>query len=106
MSELNFYLMHLRNKIFKLLPMREDYDNGQDNHLFEYIENLELNCRGAKERFVELKRESSFCEIQNDLCLLRTSSLPFSKWRNIVLRDTRKVNALIKEKEGRGGCGS
>lgn len=37
------YLTSLQGKIFKLLPMREAYDQGVDNHLDEYIGNLCAN---------------------------------------------------------------
>ena len=95
MNELDFYLKHFRNKVFKLLPMREDYDNGHDNHLYDYITNLEIDCVGACERFPSLKNEPLFCDVQNDLFYIRTEEVDFPKWRNIVLRDTRKIHSLM-----------
>lgn len=98
MSELDFYLKHLGNKVFKLLPMREDFENGQDNHLYDYISNLEIDCAGACERFPTLKTEPLFCDVQNDLCYIKTEEIDFQKWRNIILRDTRKVYSLMDSK--------
>lgn len=95
MEDRNFYLTHLQSMIFKLLPMKEDFDNGADNHLFDYIENLEVNCKGATERFPELKESTIFCDVINDLFYLQTSDVSFGKWRNVVLRDTRKIHSLI-----------
>ena len=40
MYALKTYLSNLRNKVFKLLPMREAHDKGENNHIDEYLENL------------------------------------------------------------------
>lgn len=100
------YLSSLQNKIFKILPMREAYDNGVDNHLFEYIDNLKNNCVGASSLYPELSSAKPFLEVQANLAFLLTDvgmHESFKKWRSIILRSTRLVHNLIEtlgEKKG------
>ena len=94
-----FYIIHLRDKVFKLLPMREDYDNGEDNHVFDYLDNLISNIEGGLLRFPSLSSNANFIEACNYLVYLRSNNrVSFKKWRSIVLRSTRLINSVLKSK--------
>lgn len=90
------YLTSLQNKIFKILPMRESYDQGVDNHLYEYIDNLADNCAGALALYPELKETKTFLEVQANIAYIKTENVEFKKWRSIVLRSTRLIHSLIE----------
>ena len=90
------YLTSLQKRVFKLLPMREDSDNGMENHLRDYIDNLCANLDGAFECYRELSRIQEVAEVQSNLYLMRANiSLDFPKWRSMVLRSTRLLQTVL-----------
>lgn len=95
------YLNFLQGKIFKLLPMREDYDSGVDNHLKEYMENLCANLEGALGCYSELNSFREVAEIQGNLWSLREDlGIEFSKWRSTILRSTRLIQNILTREYG------
>lgn len=90
------YLTSLQGKIFKLLPMREAYDQGVDNHLDEYIGNLCTNFDGACDCHPEFSSYREMAEIQSNLWSLKANlSMDFAKWRSTILRSTRLVQTVL-----------
>lgn len=101
MYTLNTYLSSLRNKVFKLLPMREAYDKGEDNHLYEYLGNLCSNFSGAFDCYPELANSKEIVEVYSNLMFLKNDEdIVFSKWRSIILRSTRLIQAVAARYEG------
>ena len=95
MDTLATYLNALKNKVFKLLPMREAYDSGADNHLSEYIINLCNNCEGAFACHSSLSAMPEIVEVRNNIEFLKNNlNIDFKKWRSIVLRSTRLVSSV------------
>lgn len=95
------YLTGLQGKIFKLLPMREAKDQGIDNHLSEYLDNLCANFEGAFICYPELASVREIAEVQSNLCSLRANlGLDFSKWRSTVLRSTRLIQTILTRDYG------
>lgn len=103
MKTIPTYLRCLKHKVFKLLPMREAYDRGEKNHLYDYLDNLQSNCNGAFLCHPELGNQGRLVEVQNNIAFLKSAvNIPFDKWRAIVLRSTRLVNSVLVEFEE--GC--
>lgn len=100
MYALNTYLTSLRNKVFKLLPMREAHDNGEENHLCEYLENLCANYAGAFACYPELADSREVVEVYNNIAFLKNNEVEFAKWRSIVLRSTRLIQSVARRAEG------
>lgn len=101
MNTVATYLFYIQGKIFKLLPMREDYDAGVDNYLYEYIDNLYSNYIGAFASFPGLRDEIRLIEVQNNIAFLRdVRNITFEKWRTIVLRSTRLIHSVFEEYVG------
>ena len=97
---LNTYLSSLRNKVFKLLPMREAHDRGDDNHLNEYLENLCSNFSGAFDCYPELADVREIVEVYNNIAFLKSNKeVEFTKWRSIVLRSTRLIQTVAAKHE-------
>lgn len=100
MDTLQTYLTGLQNKVFKLLPMRESYDMGNDNHLEEYLVNLCANCDGAFACHPSLALMREIVEVRNNIEFLKNNiDLDFKKWRAIVLRSTRLVHNVLETNE-------
>ena len=92
------YLNRLCGQVFKLLPMKEDYDQGADNYLYEYLEYLKSNFDGAITRYTSLEGMECIIEVGNNISFLCSQeNVSFSKWRSIVLRSTRLINLAISE---------
>lgn len=98
MDSLITYLTSLQGHIFKLLPMREAYENGLENHLFDYIDNLYSNCAGAISTYPAFSTHKSIIEACNNLAFLKDNpDVSFKKWRSTVLRSTRLIGCAIKD---------
>lgn len=95
MDTIETYLVNLQNKVFKLLPMREAHDDGENNHLAEYIENLCANCAGAFACHPNLTNMREVVEVHNNVAFLKNNiDIDFKKWRSIVLRSTRLIHTV------------
>ena len=100
MLALNTYLTSLRNKVFKLLPMREAYDRGEDNHLDEYLDNLCANCAGAFDCYPQLANVRELVEVRSNIAFLQhNTDLEFHKWRAMILRSTRLIQTVALKYE-------
>lgn len=92
------FLERLRGKIFKLLPMREDSDNGEQNYLKRYLVNLTSSYDGMLLNYPKLKEISSIIEVQNSLASMRENPcLEFDSWRATVLRSVRLIDEVIQK---------
>lgn len=100
MSALKTYLSNLRNKVFKLLPMREAHDKGENNHIDEYLENLCSNFSGAFDCYPELADEREVVEVYNNVAFLKNNKdVEFAKWRSLILRSTRLIQTVAVKYE-------
>lgn len=106
MDVLETYLANLQSKVFKLLPMREAYDEGDTNHLDEYLINLCANCEGAFSCHPVLSGLAEVVEVRNNIEFLKNNlDLEFVRWRAIVLRSTRLVHsAMARLDKGGSQC--
>jgi len=92
------YLKKLLNKIFKLLPMREEYDAGADNFLFEYLEYLRHNYDGAFVLYPDFREDGYLVEVQSNIARLGSEdNIEFAQWRALVLRSMRLIHRAIKK---------
>lgn len=95
------YLTSLQGKIFKLLPMREANDQGVDNHLEDYLDNLCANYEGAFVCYPELANIREMAEVQSNIWSLKSNlNCDFSKWRSTVLRSTRLIQTVLTRDYG------
>ena len=97
MDTLEICLTNLRDKVFKLLPLREAHDIGDDNHLSEYLTNLAVNYQGALIGHPSLLSIKEIVDVQNNIEFLKENTdLDFKKWRSIVLRSTRLLQSVAE----------
>lgn len=100
MDTVQTYLSGLRNKVFKLLPMREAYDTGVNNHIEEYLINLCTNCDGAFACYPSLASIREVIEVRNNIEFLKNNiDLDYKRWRAIVLRSTRLTSNVLSTYE-------
>lgn len=89
------FLLKFRNDVFKLLPMREELDNGNNNYLSDYVESILISAEGALTTFAELEAQKNYIYVINNLNYLKNhSSLEFSSWRKVILNCTRCIDDL------------
>lgn len=108
MNARSTYLTSLRGKIFKILPMKEQMNEGKDNHLEQYMENILQNMEGALVLYPELATEPKILDVQATISYLYNNpNDAMTKWRSSVLRCVRLVQNVVnsyenKEKETEG----
>lgn len=92
------YLNQLVNKVFKLLPMREEYDRGVNNFLYQHLEYLNTNLDGAFVIYPEFCSNGYMVEVRVNLTkLMSDDSVSFAKWRSIVLRSASLIHNAIDQ---------
>ncbi len=94
MEQLSSFLLSARGDVFKLLPMRESEENGVENHLTQYLENLIINFSGATITYPILKEQKQYLYVLNCLQYMKNHSIEFATWRKIVLNSTKSINDL------------
>ncbi len=93
------FLDNMINRVFKLLPMREQYDRGEDPFLNEYLQELTLEANGAYQTFPELYDKARYVSVTNTLQYMccHWLEMPFSSYRRSILKMTNYLSALSKE---------
>ena len=94
MERLLNFLLALQGDVFRLLPMKEEEINGDDNYVQEYLHSLIVNIEGAAEAYPILGKEKTYLYIINNLRYLAKDKADFNEWRRIVLYATRTINNL------------
>lgn len=97
MKEEIVYLNRLVDMIFKLIPLREEHDDGHDAHLEEYLNTLCDNYDGAMSRYKRLACIPNFVETRNNIEYMRMkfADIPFARWRNLAFRSIHHINDII-----------
>ena len=89
---LKAYLQSLTGRIFKILPMREQQEQGDNLYLDLYLESLSLEMHGACETFPCLRACPDYIMLLNTVNgLCADTSLPFLK------REVFKMLSAIDE---------
>lgn len=89
---LKAYLQSLTGRIFKILPMREQQEQGDNLYLDLYLESLSLEMHGACETFPCLRECPDYIMLLNTVNGLRADiPLPFLK------REVFKMLSAIDE---------
>jgi len=99
---LSTYLLQLRNGVYKLLPMRECKDKGEDNHLNEYLDRLIEDTTAAQKVFPTLAESTNYINVIVILNALQSQSCnDFNVWRTKVLKATRLVAEMNADSSAR-----
>lgn len=89
---LKAYLQSLTGRIFKILPMREQQEQGDNLYLDLYLESLSLEMHGACETFPCLRACPDYIMLLNTVNgLCANTPLPFLK------REVFKMLSAIEE---------
>lgn len=93
------YVDRLVGRIFKLLPMREQEEQGAQLFLDAYISDLADEVSGACVTFPELLNVPEFVGVVNSLNYLRHHwlDLSFGAYRSTVLKMTNGTARLIED---------
>lgn len=93
-AQLKRYLFNLKSAVFKLLPMKEEQEQGADNHLQEYLETVVAEVKGATETYPWLGEQRYFLTVINNICYLERNSVEFWLWRKLILDSMRNIDDL------------
>lgn len=97
MRQLCNYLFGVKGDVFKLLPMRESFDEGNDNYLDEYLETLLVNMKGSLITYPVLNDQKQYLYVINSLQYLadKGPEVKFELWRRIILNSMSNIGKLI-----------
>lgn len=93
--QLKTFIKGIISDIYKLLPMREGKDKGEDNHLAEFTNSILMNLEGAYEEYPELKNKTRYIYVVNYIRFLISYNVEFTAYRKLVLDSVRYLSDLI-----------
>lgn len=92
--ELVAYLEQLEGGVFKLLPLWEDQNNGQDVHLDLYIQDLLDEMIGAQETFPSLAGNGHYIKVVNTVQYMAKHECSRSAWKRRVFGMMNTLNRM------------
>ena len=94
------YLASLTNKVYKLLPLREDEEDGKSVFLASYADDLCMEMVGALRTYESLAQDGDYHAMVNTMQYMTTHDMTFDKWRSEVLKMLHIITLLKKENGG------
>jgi hypothetical protein len=94
------YLSSIRSDIFKILPMKEQFDAGEQVYLKKYVDGVIINLLGGLNHFEFLGKEKKYIYAITNLRYLINNDAPFSQWRRVVLSTVNGINSLYLDYGG------
>lgn len=91
------YIRSMVGKVYKILPLKEEFDAGEDTHFKDYINSLCADAMGALETFPELRRMPSYITVLNDLQFLNISDFDHATCKREVFKMIRLLQKLEYE---------
>lgn len=88
------YLSSLTAKIYKLLPMREDAENGIEVYLDKYIESLTIEMVGALETYPVLRENDRYISIVNTAQYMAHNEIKRNSWRRETFKMLHTLDCL------------
>lgn len=92
--KLTTFYKHMEGGIFKLLPLYEEQQEGQDVHLDVYMADLWDELIGAQALFPELADDVDYITILNTVRFLMDNECELDVWKRRVLKMVRMLNEM------------
>ena len=97
------FIRGLTGRIFKILPLKEEMDSGNDVHLNEYISSLVRDASGALETFPQLKEMEEYITVVNTLQYISLNEIDHAVCKQEVFKMLRILNQIEAYQGGNGG---
>lgn len=91
------YLNYLIDKIFKILPLREDIEYDNMDMLFKYIDSLAEEMMGAYKTFEALNSFPEYVSVVNTLQYLAENSVSVEKCKSRVFKMIDLIEKIQKD---------
>lgn len=91
------FIHSLIGKIYKILPLKEESDAGQDVHWADYISSLSRDMVGACSTFQELRISSDYITVLNVLEYLQAHDVDHRTCKQEVFKMIRLLENLEKQ---------
>jgi len=91
------YLRSAVNKVFKILPLKEESNEG----LSEYIDSLIIQLVGAMETYPELKVSQEYLSVVNSIYYFQKNVFSTKQCRREVFKSTATLSDLAETLETR-----
>lgn len=91
------FIRGLTGRIFKMLPLREEADTGEQVYLTEYVDSLARDVIGAMTTFPELAEFPEYITVVNTIQYLNTVESDFSVFRKEVFHMLAVLNGIDKK---------
>lgn len=89
------FLHSLTPKIYKLMPMREELENGSNIFLDEYVESLKIELIGALDTYEVLSDDGYYHAIVNTVQYMSSFQMSLTRWRSEVKKMLRLIDKLV-----------
>ena len=97
------YIHGLTGRVFKILPLREEMEEGRETHLEEYVSSLARDAFGALTTFPELQEMSDYITVVNILQYFDTAGVELPACKQEVFKMLKILNRIEKRLQEGGG---
>ena len=94
---LTLFLNSLTGKIFKILPLKEKYNDGYAVHLEDYLDSLLIEILGACDTFLELSKSPDYLTIINTMQYISQNDVSVRVCKREVFKMIELVNKINKK---------
>lgn len=93
---LYLYIHRLTGRVFKIIPLKEREDNGEETFVKEYVENLWQDMIGSFSTFPELDQIEAYASVLNKLGYLKDNEFDINICRKKVFESLKLLNSIEK----------
>lgn len=94
---MNDFLTHLIGSIFKILPLKEDYDSGIDIGLKDYLDSLYMQLVGGRMTYKELDSNQHYISIVNTIGYLNSHDFTHKQCKREVFKCIKLLQEIVTE---------
>lgn len=87
------YLTGLKNAVFKILPLKEEENEG----LQDYLDSLFIRVTGALTTFPELRGNLKYISVVNTIAYFKDNTYTFKQCRREILNCCNILKGLVED---------
>lgn len=97
MISYTFFIHSLTNKIYKILPLKEEENKTTQTFLSKYINNVYIETVGALNTFKELNMNNDYLTVINTLAYMKDHKLTVQDCKSEVFKMLNSLNKIENE---------
>lgn len=97
MAPPKYFVAGLEPRLWKLIPLREQYDRGESVYLYEYAGSLVKDLMGGLETYPVLSQSAYYISVVNTVQFLSKYNTPYKEWRSEIFKVLNLIKKVLAE---------